>query len=177
MGYLEQVEHIGLTGEMKFDIRCRCRTEFHLDLIEKVRGRMKKTANWDTDIGLNYTLEASEVDNMLVEKLANKTMRVVTTTVGNGSMFHKLQFALQNDPYVMEKTFETKITPETLNRLSFLERYEGFCIDLIKELAKQVTDMFMLGTSIAFLRSNLSTSFTWCKRVATGPSRMGSGRA
>ena len=111
---------------------------------------MKKTANWDTDIGLNYTLEASEVDNMLVEKLANKTMRVVTTTVGNTQVFLQFQSVLQNDPYVMEKTFETKITPETLNRLSFLERYEGFCIDLIKELAKQVTDMFMLTTSIAF---------------------------
>ena len=84
---------------------------------------MRKTANWDTDIGLNFTLSEFEVNNMMVEKLANKTMRVVTTP---------------NDPYVMEKESATKLNIETRNRLSFLERYEGFCIDLIKALAKVV---------------------------------------
>ena len=80
LGYLKEVDYVGLTGEIRLDDQ-GFRTEFHLDLIEKVRGRMKKTANWDTDIGLNYTLSASETNNMLVEQLANKTMRVVTTTV------------------------------------------------------------------------------------------------
>ena len=93
------------------------------ELFFQVRGRMRKTANWDTDIGLNFTLSEFEVNNMMVEKLANKTMRVVTTP---------------NDPYVMEKESATKLNIETRNRLSFLERYEGFCVDLIKELAKVV---------------------------------------
>ena len=88
---------------------------------------MRKTANWDTDIGLNFTLSEFEVNNMMVEKLANKTMRVVTTP---------------NDPYVMEKESATKLNIETRNRLSFLERYEGFCVDLIKELAKVVRIAF-----------------------------------
>ena len=88
---------------------------------------MRKTANWDTDIGLNFTLSEFEVNNMIVEKLANKTMRVVTTP---------------NDPYVMEKESATKLNIETRNRLSFLERYEGFCVDLIKELAKVVGSRF-----------------------------------
>ena len=42
---------------------------------------MRKTANWDTDIGLNFTLSEFEVNNMMVEKLANKTLMVTTTTV------------------------------------------------------------------------------------------------
>ena len=157
-----QVELMGLTGEIKLDV-LGFRTSFHLDLIEKVRtmrnvlftsplfywnetflhdlyrsrtvlsqfidcfqvrGRMRKTANWDTDIGLNFTLSEFEVNNMMVEKLANKTMRVVTTP---------------NDPYVMEKEEAKLLNIETRNRLSFLERYEGFCVDLIKELAKVVS--------------------------------------
>ena len=44
----------------------------------------------------------------------------------------------QNSPYVMEKEFDPEITEEAKNRLSFLERYEGFCIDLIKELSTEV---------------------------------------
>ena len=123
LGYLKEVDYTGLTGEIRFDAM-GFRTQFHLDLIEKVRGRMKKTANWDTDIGLNYTLTATEVGNMMVEKLANKTMRVVTTP---------------NSPYVMEKTFGPEVTAEAKARYSFLERYEGFCVDLIKELSKQAS--------------------------------------
>ena len=88
---------------------------------------MRKTANWDTDIGLNFTFSEFEVNNMMVEKLANKTMRVVTTP---------------NDPYVMEKEEAKLLNIETRNRLSFLERYEGFCVDLIKELAKVVRSKF-----------------------------------
>ena len=101
-----------------------CHVDVLLFVVEKVRGRMKKTANWDTDIGLNFTLTFTEMGNMVVEKLANKTMRVVTTT---------------NEPYVMtRKSIGPEVTPEALERYSFLERYEGFCVDLIKELAKVV---------------------------------------
>ena len=38
----------------------------------------------------------------------------------------------QNDPYVMERIFDHTVTMETKARMTFLERYEGFCIDLIK---------------------------------------------
>ena len=31
-----------------------------------------------------------------------------------------------------------EVTEEAKNRMSFLERYEGFCVDLIKELSKEV---------------------------------------
>ena len=41
---------------------------------------------------------------------------------------------MQNDPYVMHKKFDPPITPEALERMSFEEKYEGFCVDLIKVL-------------------------------------------
>lgn len=45
----------------------------------------------------------------------------------------------QNSPYVMEKDdLDPDMTPEAKSRLSFLERYEGFCVDVIQELSKQV---------------------------------------
>ena len=32
-----------------------------------------------------------------------------------------------------------KVTQEAKDRMSFLERYEGFCVDLIKALSQEVT--------------------------------------
>merc|ERR1719150_1450363 len=117
--FLREVEHKGLTGEIK--LKDGMRTEFQLDVMDKVRGRLQKTGIWSRESGVNYTLTATEVGTQMVEKLANKTLRVVTTT---------------NSPYVMEKEFGPEVTEEAKNRMSFLERYEGFCVDLIKELSK-----------------------------------------
>lgn len=51
--------------------------------MEKVRGRVEKTANWSPEVGVNYTLTTTEVGTQMVEKLANKTLRVVTTPVSS----------------------------------------------------------------------------------------------
>ena len=45
----------------------------------------------------------------------------------------QLNIIIQNDPYVMHKIFDTtKFSPEALARMSFEEKYEGFCVELIK---------------------------------------------
>jgi len=126
LGYIKEVEHIGLTGEIKFDSD-GFRRKFPLDLMEKVRNRLKKTAIWTEAGGVNYTLTATEMIGQAVMKLQNKTLKITTTT---------------NDPYVMEKIFAKDVTPEAKARMSFLEKHEGFCIDLIKELAKVVKFKF-----------------------------------
>ena len=92
------------------------RTDFALDLIEKVRGTMKKTGVWMESTGVNYTSTATEMQGMMEEKLANKTLKVATVTQA---------------PYVMEKIFEEEYSDEQKNRMPFLDRYEGFCIDLV----------------------------------------------
>jgi len=122
LGYIKEVEYVGLTGEIKFDSE-GFRRKFPLDLMEKVRNRLKKTAIWTEAGGVNYTLTATEMIGQAVMKLQNKTLRIVTTT---------------NDPYVMHKLFDPMPSPEALQRMSFEEKYEGFCIELIKELAKEV---------------------------------------
>jgi len=122
LGYIKEVEYVGITGEIKFDSE-GFRTKFPLDLVEKVRNRLKKTAIWTEAGGVNYTLTATEMIGQAIMKLQNKTLRITTTT---------------NDPYVMGKLFDTPITPEALQRMSFEEKYEGFCVDLIKALAKEV---------------------------------------
>merc|ERR1719410_2589432 len=122
LGYVKEVEYTGLTGEIKFDAD-GFRTHFPLDLMEKFHNRLKKTAVWTEKGGVNYTLTATEMIGQAVMKLQNKTLRVTTTTT---------------DPYVMHKIFDPPIAPEALQRMSFEEKYEGFCVDLVKELSKEV---------------------------------------
>ena len=49
--------------------------------IFQVRGRFRKTANWSPDMGVNYTMTSEEIVTQMNEKLANRTLRVVTTPV------------------------------------------------------------------------------------------------
>merc|ERR1719410_2684181 len=122
LGYVKEVEFTGLTGEIKFDAD-GFRSNFPLDLMEKFHNRLKKTAIWTEKGGVNYTLTATEMIGQAVMKLQNKTLRVTTTST---------------DPYVMHKIFDPPIAPEALQRMSFEEKYEGFCVDLVKELSKEV---------------------------------------
>ena len=80
LGYLKEVEYMGLSGEIKFDGE-GFRTDFQLDLMEKFRGRLQKTGIWNLEAGINYTMSAAEIGTQMTEKLANKTLRVVTVTV------------------------------------------------------------------------------------------------
>ena len=72
----------GLTGEITFDDR-GFRTNFKLELLEKRRDVMMKTGVWEPGVGLNFTLTQVELDVLREEKLANKTLRVTTTTVSD----------------------------------------------------------------------------------------------
>ena len=92
LSYLKEVDHLGLTGEIRFDSD-GFRTEVQLDLIEKVRGRFRKTATWTPEAGVNYTMTAEEIGIQLIEKLANRTLRVVTTVVSCSPHCLKLQKA------------------------------------------------------------------------------------
>jgi len=122
LSYIKDVDVVGLTGEIKFDPD-GFRTNFHLDLMEKVRNRLKKSAIWTEAGGVNYTLTATEMVGQMVEKLQNKTLRITTTAT---------------EPFIMRKIMAEGVTPEALERMSFEEKYEGFLIDLIKALAAEV---------------------------------------
>ena len=78
LSYLKEVDHMGLSGEIRFDAD-GFRTDFQLDLMEKYRGRLRKTGIWKLEAGINYTMTASEIGTQMIEKLANKRLRVVPT--------------------------------------------------------------------------------------------------
>merc|ERR1711970_1061100 len=42
----------------------------------------------------------------------------------------------------MERIFDETVTKEAKDRMSFMERYEGFCVDVIKALAKHLKFKF-----------------------------------
>ena len=97
------------------------RSNFQLDLMEKHMGKLEKTAIWAPDIGVNYTRTDEEAQAQNVEKLQNKTLRVTTTTT---------------IPFVIKKKLD--VDEAALARLSFEEKYEGYVVDFVKNLAEEV---------------------------------------
>ena len=45
---------------------------------------------------------------------------------------------LQTEPFVIEREFDYPVSLEAKERMSFQERYEGFCVDLIKVRGRRV---------------------------------------
>jgi ionotropic glutamate receptor len=120
INYVRKVEFQGLTGEIVFD-NDGFRTDFHLDLLEKHRDSMVKTGIWEPNVGLNFTITQVEVDTQKVEKLANKTLRVVTAT---------------NDPFVMKR--ELSDEQKELKEIPFEVKYRGYVIDLVAMLGEEL---------------------------------------
>ncbi|XP_013790790.1 glutamate receptor ionotropic, kainate 1-like, partial [Limulus polyphemus] len=102
----------GLTGEVKFDQQ-GYRSEFHLDLLFLSQDGFKKIGGWHSSYGINITLNATSEYNSLL--LQNKSL-IVTTVI--------------NPPYTMLK--------DSAQLLSGNDRYEGYCVDLIFELSRQL---------------------------------------
>ncbi len=78
--YIRRVEFHGLSGEITFDEQ-GFRTNFRLELMEKRRDNMVKSAIWEPAMGLNFTLTQAEIEEIEVEKLQNKTLRITTAFV------------------------------------------------------------------------------------------------
>ena len=77
----------------------------------------------------------------------------------------------------MEKEFDPPVTQETKLRMSFLERYEGFCIDVIK-VGNQcvICDYHQISFSRLWPKiSSSSLSFIWNRKVNMEVSRMANG--
>ncbi|KAK7053103.1 hypothetical protein SK128_020197 [Halocaridina rubra] len=110
----------GLTGIIEFDPR-GFRSDVTLDIIELKRTNLQKVGTWRTEKGVNYTLSQKDTHTEEREGLANKTLIV------------SIAF---NDPYIM--------LAESSERLTGNARYEGFCIDLLSELAEKLKFNYIL---------------------------------
>uniref|UniRef100_A0A3Q4BK03 Glutamate receptor n=1 Tax=Mola mola TaxID=94237 RepID=A0A3Q4BK03_MOLML len=109
MNYLRMVEYDGLTGRVEFNSKGQ-RTNYTLRILEKHKGGQKEIGIWYSNNTL--AMNSTSLDINVSETLANKTL-IVTTILEN--------------PYVMRK--------ENYQDFQGNDQYEGFCVDMLRELA------------------------------------------
>uniref|UniRef100_UPI00398F22E0 glutamate receptor ionotropic, kainate 4-like isoform X2 n=1 Tax=Pristiophorus japonicus TaxID=55135 RepID=UPI00398F22E0 len=112
MNYLRMVELEGLTGHVEFNSKGQ-RTNYILKIMQRSKEGLKQVGIWHSENGLVmdrrfYFLNASE-------SLFNKTLTVTT---------------ILENPYVMLKP--------NYQELEGNERYEGFCVDMLKQLSESL---------------------------------------
>ncbi len=127
VNYMKLVEMRGLTGAIRFD-QHGLRTDFELEIVELKRNGLVKVGTWTEASGVNFTRNFTESYSEIVESLQNKTL-VVTTIL--------------SPPYSMYK--------DSSKRLTGNEAFEGYAIDLIKEIAeilskRKVTNRTKIGS-------------------------------
>ncbi|KAJ8392961.1 hypothetical protein AAFF_G00071650 [Aldrovandia affinis] len=103
------VEYDGLTGRVEFNSKGQ-RTNYTLRILEKHRGGHKEIGIWYSNNTL--AMNSTTLDINVLETLANKTL-IVTTILEN--------------PYVMRKGDYQDFRGN--------DQYEGFCVDMLRELA------------------------------------------
>ncbi|KAG9275976.1 glutamate receptor ionotropic, kainate 5 [Astyanax mexicanus] len=109
MNYLRMVEYDGLTGRVEFNSKGQ-RTNYTLHILEKHRYGHKQIGIWYSNNTL--VMNSTSLDINASETLANKTL-IITTILEN--------------PYVMRKV--------NYQELEGNDQYEGFCVDMLKELS------------------------------------------
>jgi len=121
VNYMKMVEFVGLSGPIKFDTS-GLRTQFEMDLMELQMGGLTKVGTWNSLDHLSLAREEKKaVEGGVADPMANKTF-VIT--------------AILNDPYTMLVESHTKLTGNA--------RFEGFAIELAKELS------YILGFNFTF---------------------------
>uniref|UniRef100_A0A7N9AL60 Glutamate receptor n=1 Tax=Mastacembelus armatus TaxID=205130 RepID=A0A7N9AL60_9TELE len=123
MSFIKESHWDGLTGRLSFNKTSGLRTDFDLDIIslkedglEKVHFFFSDAQNtvgkWSASGGLNITEVPKRKGMNITDSLANRSL-IITTIL--------------EEPYVMLKKSDKALVGN--------DRFEGFCIDLLKELA------------------------------------------
>uniref|UniRef100_A0A8C6K9B1 Glutamate ionotropic receptor kainate type subunit 3 n=1 Tax=Nothobranchius furzeri TaxID=105023 RepID=A0A8C6K9B1_NOTFU len=112
MSFIKESHWDGLTGRLSFNKTTGLRTDFDLDIISLKEDGLEKVGKWSASGGLNITEVLKRKGMNITDSLANRSL-VVTTIL--------------EEPYVMLKKSDKALVGNN--------RFEGFCIDLLKELA------------------------------------------
>ncbi|XP_071039328.1 glutamate receptor ionotropic, kainate 2-like [Parasteatoda tepidariorum] len=112
LNYLKTMTYDGMTGFLKFD-REGYRTNFSLDVLELKRNGLSKVGVWDSSKGLHFTWNYTVAYSEVIQSLKNRTLKVTT---------------ILNPPYMMVKKPDKQTKGNN-------EQYEGFCVDLLKEMS------------------------------------------
>uniref|UniRef100_A0A3Q3F5L5 Glutamate receptor n=1 Tax=Labrus bergylta TaxID=56723 RepID=A0A3Q3F5L5_9LABR len=118
MNYLRMVEYDGLTGRVEFNSKGQ-RTNYTMRILEKHRGGHKEIGIWYSNNTL--AMNSTSLDINVSETLANKTL-IVTTILEN--------------PYVMRR--------DNYQDFQGNDQYEGFCVDMLRELADTLKFSFKI---------------------------------
>ncbi|KAM9405263.1 LOW QUALITY PROTEIN: glutamate receptor ionotropic, kainate 2 [Salvelinus alpinus] len=112
MALIKEAHWDGLTGRITFNRTNGLRTDFDLDVISLKEDGLEKIGTWDPPSGLNMTDHQKGKTSNVTDSLANRSLVVSTILV---------------EPYVMFKKSDKALYGN--------DRFEGYCIDLLRELA------------------------------------------
>ncbi|XP_045075329.1 glutamate receptor ionotropic, kainate 3-like, partial [Coregonus clupeaformis] len=112
MNFIKESHWEGLTGRLSFNRTSGLRTDFDLDIISLKEEGLEKVGEVECVRGLNITEVPKRKGVNITDSLANRSL-VITTIL--------------EEPYVMLKKSDKALVAN--------DRFEGFCIDLLKELA------------------------------------------
>ncbi|NWI44040.1 GRIK4 protein, partial [Picathartes gymnocephalus] len=110
MNYLRMVELEGLTGHIEFNSKGQ-RSNYALKILQHSRGGFRQIGHWHVSEGLS--MDNRIFSSNISDSLFNTTL-IVTTILEN--------------PYLMLKWNHQELEGN--------DRYEGFCVDMLKELAE-----------------------------------------
>ncbi|KAM9006500.1 glutamate receptor ionotropic, kainate 2 isoform X2 [Petaurus breviceps papuanus] len=112
MSLIKEAHWEGLTGRITFNKTNGLRTDFDLDVISLKEEGLEKIGTWDPASGLNMTESQKGKPANITDSLSNRSL-IVTTIL--------------EEPYVMFKKSDKPLYGN--------DRFEGYCIDLLRELA------------------------------------------
>uniref|UniRef100_A0A8C5E5U4 Glutamate receptor n=1 Tax=Gouania willdenowi TaxID=441366 RepID=A0A8C5E5U4_GOUWI len=122
MSFIKESHWDGLTGRLSFNKTTGLRTDFDLDIVSLKEDGLEKVTlhfilyfsvgKWSASGGLNITEVPKRKGMNITDSLANRSL-VITTIL--------------EEPYVMLKKSDKVLVGN--------ERFEGYCIDLLKELS------------------------------------------
>uniref|UniRef100_A0A8C4F4T8 Glutamate receptor n=1 Tax=Dicentrarchus labrax TaxID=13489 RepID=A0A8C4F4T8_DICLA len=112
MSFIKESHWDGLTGRLSFNKTSGLRTDFDLDIISLKEDGLEKVGKWSASGGLNITEVPKRKGMNITDSLANRSLVIST---------------ILEEPYVMLKKSDKALVGN--------DRFEGFCIDLLKELA------------------------------------------
>nr|XP_020656261.1 glutamate receptor ionotropic, kainate 3 [Pogona vitticeps] len=113
MNFIKEAQWEGLTGRIVFNKTSGLRTDFDLDIISLKEEGLEKVGVWSPSEGLNITEIARRQGPNVTDSLTNRSL-VVTTVL--------------EEPFIMFTKSDTV--------LSGNKRFEGYCIDLLAEVAR-----------------------------------------
>nr|XP_025959469.1 glutamate receptor ionotropic, kainate 3 isoform X1 [Dromaius novaehollandiae] len=112
MNFIKEAQWEGLTGRIVFNRTSGLRTDFDLDIVSLKEDGLEKVGVWSPSDGLNITEISKGRGPNVTDSLSNRSL-IVTTVL--------------EEPFVMFRKSDTALFGN--------DRFEGYCIDLLKELA------------------------------------------